>query len=270
MATKKAAGVPAVKQNTAVVSWRDKLAGYAKQEAAQADEVGAGGQFLSFKSGVLSYNQQPCAGNQLDVIIVASMLENAFYGNDFDPDNPQPPVCYAFGSEKKQMRPHEKSAQPQAESCEECGWNEFGSADKGKGKACKNVVRLAVLPAKPLDPAVLENVEAAYAKTPVTSSKGYAAYVKGLAAKFEMPPFAFVTKLAVVPDAKTQFKVTFEEVAALADNDEIMNVLEQRHLELSKTIDFPYPEAREEEEKPKGKAAAAKGRAAAPSRTRKY
>jgi hypothetical protein len=192
------------------------------------------------------------------VIISNAVLEHAYYTSDYDSDNPQPPVCFAFGTEEKEMAPHEKSSAPQAESCAECEWNKFGSAEKGKGKACKNIMRLALLPAKPLEAAVLAKVEPAYMKVPVTSVKSYSNYALTLKATHELPPFAFVTQIGTVPDPKSQFKVTFEDVAKLAQDDEIMEVLVQRHEEIKGLIEFPYAPPSEEEIPAKGKKPAAK------------
>lgn len=251
---KTAVAKPAPGKGTAVVSWKDKLKGYAQESASVAEQVGGGGNFISFKAGQISYNGQACAGNKLDVIIAEAVFEHAYYQGDYDPDNPQPPVCFAFGKDEKTMVPHEKSAQPQAESCAECELNKFGSADKGKGKACKNVMRLALLPAKPLEAEILAKAEAAYAKLPVTSVKGYGAYALKLKATHDLPPFAFVTQIGTVPDPKSQFKVTFEDVAKLDHDDELMEVLVQRHEEQAELIEFPY-QPPSEEEKPAKKLA---------------
>jgi len=43
------------------------------------------------------------------------------------------------------MVPDEKCSKAKCEDCQSCPLNEFGS--KGNGKACKNTVRLAIVPA---------------------------------------------------------------------------------------------------------------------------
>jgi len=239
---------------TAVVSWKDKLSGYAQEASDMANEAGgAGGKFISAKKGKLYYDGQPVAGNALDVIIVAQTFENCYYDVEYDPDNPRSPVCFSFGGREAEMVPHEKSAKPQHGQCKGCEWNEFGSADKGKGKACKNIMRLALLPAAPLDGEALGKAEVAYMKLPVTSVKGAANYIRSLRARFELPPFAVVTRLGCIDDDKTQFKITFEDVARLDGDDEVMQALITRHEEQTEAITFPYQPPAEEEVKPKGK-----------------
>jgi hypothetical protein len=264
MATTKTAVTKASGKSTAVVSLKDKLKGYAKQAVEVANETGPGGSFVSFKAGQITVAGAAVAGNKLDVIVVASTLENAYYGGDYDSDNPQPPLCYAFGDKLDDMAPHEKSAEPQHSSCKGCPHNEFGSAEKGKGKACKNVVRLALLPGKPLTEEAVERGDVAYAKLPVTSVKAYSQYVKRLDAAFELPPFAFVTQIATQVDSKTQFKVTFED-AAMIDDDDILALIIKRHEAETETIGFPYPEPREAPPPP-----ARGGKKAVAAKTRKY
>lgn len=243
MATK---NVPAKAKTTAVgkaMTWQERLAGLA-QDAVKTEESVSAGNFLSFKSGQLSYQGNAVQGNALDVIVLDHILENCFYGRRYDPDNPTPPVCYAFGTTEDDLAPHEKSAEPQHETCSGCPMNEFETADQGKGKACKNTRRLGLIPADNLDPEALESVEVAFAKLPVTSVKGWASYVRTLATLEKKPPLGFVTRLSVVPDAKSQFKVMFNKVEAL--DEDVLGVVLQRHDEVHDNIAFPYPEASEE------------------------
>jgi hypothetical protein len=151
------------------------------------------------------------------------------------------------------MAPHEKSAKPQAESCHVCPNNVFGSADKGKGKACKNMMRLALLPAGTFtaagvfeldeDPSHYQTASPGYFRVSVTSVKGYAAYVNQLKDTLRRPPHGVVTKVKVQPDAKTQLRTSFELLLSLPD--ELMPAVMARHKELAGSIDFPYLAASE-------------------------
>lgn len=239
---KTAVAKPTGKGSTAVVSWKDKLKGYAQEAAdvADASGTGGGGFKISAKKGKLHYDGQPVAGNVLDVVVVESVMENAFYDAEYDPENPRSPVCFALGKSEEDMTPHPDSKEPQCESCKGCAHNVFGSADKGKGKACKNIRRLALLPAKPLEAGVLAAAQVEYMKIPVTSVKGFNNYVKKLKNQFDLPPFAFVTRIGCVDDDKTQFKVTFADEARLDHDDEIMETLIARHEQEAENILFPY------------------------------
>lgn len=251
--------VPATKgkvPGTAVgkaTSWQERMAAMA-QEAVKTEESVSSGNFFSFKSGVLSYGGNAIPGNKIDVIVIDSILENCYFGSRYDPDSPGSPVCYAFARTDEELAPHEKSAEPQHETCKGCPMNEYETADNGKGKACKNVRRLAVIPGAPLDEESIEKAEVAYMKLPVTSVKGWASYVRSLSALEGLPPLGVVTTVSVAPDAKTQFKVSFNKVENI--DADLMDAVVARHDGVKDSIGFPYPEPRAEEKpakKPAGK-----------------
>lgn len=241
----------------AVTNWDEELAAQAAS-AAKTEESTATGNFFSIKSGVLSLNDSPMQGNQMAVVITDSIMENVFYGSDYDPDDPKGPLCFAFGRSEEDMAPHQvcvDAGTAVSESCASCPNNEWGSADKGKGKACRNIRRLALVPAGTLDKndnftEDLENVgdqSNAFMKLPVTSVKGYSAYVKSLAASLKRPPHGVVTHIRVVPDPKSQFKVTFEALGTV--ENEFMGDVMGKHKEAMALIEQPY-QPNDEEAKP--------------------
>jgi hypothetical protein len=116
--------------------------------------------------------------------------------------------------------------------------NEFGSAERGKGKACKNIRRLGLIAASPLNEETVEKGEVAYLKTPVTSVKGWASYVRTLEALNHLPPLGVVTEIGAVPDPKSQFKLTFNFVSNIPDK--LMQSVMDRHDEVANAIEFPY------------------------------
>ena len=244
------------KEENKVMKWDEELAKLA--QIAADEEVTATGQFFSLKSGVLSYADSPIPGNEMAVIILDSICENVFYEGDYDPDNITGPVCFAFGRNVKTLTPHKDVVEAGTEisdSCATCENNEWGSADKGKGKACRNTRRLAMIPAgtfdkdgnfemiKNLDH--YENTEPVYMKLPVTSVNGFSSYVNSLASSLKRPPFGVITKVSVVPDPKSQFRVLFQAL----DNvpDECIAAIVKRHEEIKDLIEFPYSMMTEDE-----------------------
>ena len=238
----------------AVATWEDRLSRMAAA-VVETESAGAGGKFISTKSGMLSFDGQPFMDNKLDCIIVASCLENHFYEAKFDPDNPSSPVCYAFAQidetmtdvQQKavlaDMRPHEKASKPQAATCAECPQNEFGTADNGKGKACKNIRRLGLVPADNLTTEGINKSEPAYLKVPVTSVKGWAVHARTIAALYKMPPLGVITTVSIKPDMKTQFKVCFDVKAPVGR--ELMPALLNKYDVVREMIEFPYTEYKE-------------------------
>ncbi len=240
-----------------------------KKFATQAVETEASvqtGSFISLAAGVMEYQGSPVPDNQLDVVVVDAQLENAYYEGAYDPDNKQPPVCYAFGRNDKEMAPHPESPEPQSEKCSTCKWNQFGTAVRndgkpGKGKACKNIRRIALIPKDHTGSAEdVAKAEVAFMKLPVTSVKGWAAYVRTLGALHQRPPQAVVTNIKCVPDKDSQFKVVFDHVEDIDDED-VMEAVIQKHEEIQDQMTAAYPKPSEEEAPaPRGRASkAAKG-----------
>src|SRR5690606_15967785 len=160
-----------------------------------------------------------------------------------------------------EMRPHPTAPQPQHETCAGCPNNAWGSGDKGRGKACKNVNRLAVVPWNDdMTAEQLATAEISFAKLPVTSVKNFAAYINNLLQKTNRPPFAFITELLVERDAKTQFQVKFNTLGTL-DKKLIPTVLTRvREVERVIVSDNPYPPVEREAPPARGNARAGKPR----------
>lgn len=250
-------------KSTEVANWDDELAKYADQASNMENSV-ATGNFFGTKGGTLTYNNTPFPNNEMAVVILDSIMEHVYYGDSYDPENPTTPVCFAFGREETEMSPHEvcvKGGHNQCAMCKDCEWNEFGSADVGKGKACKNSRRIAMIPAGKLDknsfdayekPSDFEKTQIAYMRLPVTSVKAYAAFVKQLSSALRKPPFAVFTRVKLVPDSKTIFKVSFEAIEEVPRT--LIPALIKRHEEAKNAIEFPYsPFDDSEDENPKKK-----------------
>ena len=237
---------------------------FAEMAKAYAQGEHVGGDFLSTRGGVLTFNDEPLPGNQMCVIILDVVMERTYYTHAYDSDGENlPPVCYAFArpGDTDEMAPHLETMQvakeyftPQNDICRTCPHNEWGSADVGRGKACKERRRLALLPAgyyQPKrgsrdfdlhvfeDPEHYEAADIAYLKLPVTSVKDYARYVTDLASRLRRPPLAVITRVYVEPDPNSQFRVKFEQIAEIPP--ELYDAVMLRHDEARAGIIFGYP-----------------------------
>lgn len=267
-------------QSTALAKWDEELAKQAEIAAGMEASAG-GGQFFSTRGGQLSWQDAPLPGNEMAVIILDHIFETVYYEGRYDPDTPQSPTAFAFGRNEKELRWHENSDPEFAgELCSESEVCEWGSADTGKGKAARETRRLAMIPAGQFnrngDFEMFEDEDhyatstVGFMKLPVTSVKGFANFVKQVAGAMKRPPHGIITRVAVVPDAKTQFKVTFEPIDKVPD--ELIGVIMERREEVMATIDFPYQRDDEEQEPTPRRSRAAKkpaGRGTA-RRSRKY
>lgn len=129
---------------------------------------------------------------QLELVILDFITAHSFYDTPYDPKNPAPPACFARGRNPKDMAPSKNSPNLQADDCQECPMNEFGSS--GNGKACTNNRILAVLPPD------------AEADTPIwtlsvspTALKAFDGYVAGVVRAFGMPPISVITTVGLNP-----------------------------------------------------------------------
>ncbi len=211
--------------------------------------------FISFKSGMLALNGNAAPGNKLDVVILNSCLENQLYTRPFDPDKASSPDCWALGHSEEEMAPSNDVENPASPDCANCPNNEWGSDPKGgKGKACKNTRRLALIQANQLND--LTNADVYYARLPVTSVANWAKYVMQIGNVVKRPPFGVITEISVSPDLKTQFKVNFQFRGLVEDS--VLEALFSLHEGQNEGILFGYPKNSPEPEpktviKPKAK-----------------
>ena len=249
----------------AVTSWEQQMAAAAQDVAAAESKVGAS-RFFSTRAGILALGGNPLPDNRMDVVVLDSVFERAYYGGEaFDPENPKPPVCFAFSRTGDDMEPHDESQEKQHEDCTNCPHNKWGTAErndgkKSKGKACKEIRRLGTIPSTALeDPKYVAQAEWGMLKVPVTSISGWANYVKAVAASYKRPPFGMVTQIALQPDVKTQFRMTFQALDSIKNNTIGQAILAKRDSILEEMV-APYQPKDEEEEAPKKPAAKRKFR----------
>jgi hypothetical protein len=200
---------------------------------------------LSLKSGVMSYMQQPVAQNKMDVIIISGAYWHKFYSGRYDPNNTVNPTCFAISADSAEgMEPHDNVEAPVHEDCDNCPNFQWGSdPGGGRGKACKETRRLVVIPAAAAESAeLIKSAEMAIIDVPVTSVRNYANYVNTIQATISRPMWAIITTLQVVPDARTQFKLTFTPIAAL-DNADVLRAVRGRVPEALRAATIPYDEA---------------------------
>lgn len=241
--------LPSKGETTAVVSWEDQLAAEA-QAAAGMEANAGGGAFFSTQGGILAFDGVPLPNNEMAVVVIDHILENVFYEGRFNVEKPTPPTCFALGRDDREMRPHAvvvEAGQAQNPTCHGCPMNEWGSNDTGKGKACRNTRRLAMVPAGELgangftaydNPEHYAGAPVGYLKLPVTSVKAWASLVKQIAGVMHRPPHGVYLRVKVVPDTKTQFKVVFDPLGEIPGS--LIPAILARRTEVMATIDFPY------------------------------
>jgi hypothetical protein len=143
---------------------------------------------------------------ELDAVIVDFCTTHNLYGGKYDPKNIQPPICFARGSNPKDMTPSANSTNKQCDNCQACPMNAFGS--DGDGKACKNGRKLVLLPPNEAGNDVDHEADLMVIEVSPTALKGFDGYVQSLARTFQLPPVGFLTSITLddsVDYAKLKF-----------------------------------------------------------------
>jgi len=247
------------------------------EQAANMERGAPMGRSFSFKGGQMVFDGAPVKDNEVVVIIAGAVIEKSFYDNNYDPDNPEPPVCYAFDTDPDNLAPiPDDVADLQCDTCAECPWNKFGSADRGNGKACKDVRRLALLPAGTIqrngdidlveDAKELAKAEFGFAKLPPTSLTPYATFVRQVANTMKMPPHGVYAIMKCNPDTKNQFVISWEVIDVV--DPKLLPTIMQRHDDAMEALVQPYTYPSEEEKAERKKQRGGRGNQGAKGRDR--
>lgn len=214
--------------------YRQELAEYAKDDGAR--EPAAVGTNVSIKGGEFTLGGEVVA-DPMRVVVLDYVFENAWYDTKYDKDNPSSPACFAVSRNEKGMAPDERSPVPQADTCADCEKNKFGSAEVGKGKACKNQRRLALINAdvKTLDEEYVASAEIAFIRLPPSSLKLWKGYVRKLTEGMQLPLFSVVTELSMDHDA--EWPVVIPQLGdELPDDRAVINALVGRRTEVASQL----------------------------------
>lgn len=254
-------------KKTELTPWEAELERRAQLAKGMANATSTGeGNKISIKSGIMTYQGNPVPDSKFKGIVVASIAENHWFEEDYDSDNPVPPDCYAYAATEGEvavMKPHPQATKPQSDSCATCPLNKYGSANRGKGKACKNTHKLAVVAEDALDKgADILSATVGTLTVPPTSGKAWTGYVKSIAENFGRPPLGVVTEISCAPDPNTMVKVNFKLVRKIEDGKALTQLLKKGDVAQEELL-RPYA-AIQRDEAPAKNQKFAKKKAAAP------
>lgn len=224
--------------------WEKQLAASAENQKA-LESAGAGSK-IGKKNGKFSY-QGATIGTEMRCIVLGFVYENSYYDTPYDPDNPSIPTCFAIGLEEKELAPHENSPEAQAETCAACWANEWESGNSGRGKACKNGRRLAVLEYdEDID---LESADVAILNLSPTEIKNWKKYFTDLSSRYSRPTFGVVTRMFFEDAGGNQDIVNFEmeELIKAKQGSAVVKRIEEAEEMLHK----PYEQRADDDESPR-------------------
>lgn len=226
------------------------------QKYKEQEKIGEG-RAITTRAGVFKIgagdDAQEVPGNKLLAIVLDAVWANVYYDTKFDADNVQPPRCYAYGRSEDEMFPHLESMKedmsyfmPQhfvngeVKGCVGCPMAEWGSAERGRGKACSNRRKLALLPAGLYEkpgrdwegqlydaPSHFQHADIYTLNLPVTSVRNWSKMVQWLSATHNRPPYGAIVEISIRPDAKTQFAIEFEFVELV--DQALLPIIYPRH-----------------------------------------
>ena len=222
-------------RSTAVTGWADRMKTAVQKQQKAAEQMGSSSNWISFRGGVVQVNGAVAPAGKFNCIILAYMQERSWYENEFDAANPTTPGCYAYGDDEGgvPVQPHAKSTDKQSQTCKTCALSQYGSAAKGRGQACRQSIRIALVPATAEGCAG----EPFFARIPPTSIK----YVKGwLEDLGDTPCFGAVTELSATPDVNDMFHIglTVKQQLPRELQGAVLNLLDNAEVQLRE----PFPE----------------------------
>lgn len=239
----------AQKQTMAIQKWEQEMEEAATKQAAA--EKPTGNKSISTRGGKLSIDGNDVEDSELEVIVLAAVHANLYYEGRYDPENPTTPVCYAFGEGDEPEGPHDDSTDKQSDTCAECEKNQWGSADQGRGKACKNTRKLAVMLKDDLDD--IEKAEVRTMSIPPTQLRGWSSYVRNKLLDLKRPTWGVVTKISCRPDPKTQINISFNFVELVQFDDGMYEQMKKKAAQVVETLVQPFPKQDEKTPLPQAK-----------------
>jgi hypothetical protein len=187
--------------------WDEELAKRAAIAQETAESQAMGSKKISLRGGAFSIGGDEIDTEELQCIVLDSCAEKNWFKEKYDPDNIVPPDCYAINRNAKLLAPVPEDVKDlQNDICKTCQWNQWNSADTGKGKACKDKNRLMLI-----TPDDLENIDEAephMLTVPTTSGKAWNDLVKKITV-LKKPPLAFIIGIKIKRHPDYQFVLQF-------------------------------------------------------------
>lgn len=170
-------------------------------------------------------------------VIVGIKHANIYYKNEYEDGKIFPPTCFAIGDTTcAELVPHQKVVEPCGSSCKNCEKFQWGSAPRGRGKACAEQTLLAVyVPSMGDDLFFLEQKKA--------NGRIADTYLFNVSKKHGTP-LAVITEFSIGTKTKWEqqlvaIKPTTPEIIMTLVNrmDEANNMLEARVIESYKHVE---------------------------------
>ena len=180
------------------------------------------------------------SNTKLSAIILDWRYALSHYPGVYNPNQPQDPDCFAIGTQKPEsgsLVPHDSIEKPQAKDCGSCPKNQWGSDANGRGKACKNQIRLLLVGANPEEDT-----------TPLTlyvspsALKNWFAYLTELANVHGLDIMQVVTDVTFDPN-ETYSKLQFAMAEKHPHIQQVFSLKNQHQAVVDRPIEFKNKKA---------------------------
>jgi len=199
-------------------------------QAITAESSSSGPKMISTRNGRMTVEGMPIVGDSVVAIILASPIEHNYYPGAWNPDAIAPPVCSAIGTNPMELKPSERSSEPQSNACHSCPKNQWGSSTSGtgKGKGCKESRKIVFIEGELVtDAASVNGAQLFGIRPPVNSIGTFSTFVKKVAVSLRKPLFCAKVKISLVPDPKKQFVMDFKLVEEITDTSLILALMDR-------------------------------------------
>ena len=223
------------KTGKAVLSLKD----LDKRMLADASDASArtavvGGNTIGIRNAKFMYKNE-IIGKALEAVVVDYVHTNAFYDTAFDPENPAPPACLAISVDGEDMAPLAKSPKKQNDTCDGCENNAWGSADVGRGKACAEQYKVALIQPGPGED--YSTADMAVLTFPPTSRQNWTKYVKDLKEKLSRPPYGVITEFTF--EGEADYPILQAEFSKKIGSIKDLNDIVERRTEARELLTTP-------------------------------
>ena len=185
----------AAAQRQAIAEYRQQL----RQELAVLHTRVAppAGNRISLKGRMFNMPDGSTHPGPIAAVILDFRSHNQYWAVPYDPNRLEDPICFAVSRTYDDLAPSPDAPERQADRCNNCPRNIFGSAPNRKAKACRNSRRLAIVP-----PDATPDAEPMILSASPTAISAFESFVIGLAASEGKMPVEVVTHIAFKPDAE--------------------------------------------------------------------
>jgi len=158
----------------------------------------------------------------LQAIILEFAYVNKYYSKPYNRNVVEEPDCIAISFDPNNMAPSDSVPNKQFNTCAGCHMNEWGSALTGRGKACKNIIRLAIVAPDYAD----KDVEIMILEVSPTGLTRWNNYSHLVTHRYGMPLMTHITEFTFDPNSDYPTLI-FSDAGAIEGSNKLIELHER-------------------------------------------